>query len=144
MGLFGDFMKAAAKEVANELLNAQQNEQEKKEQVERTEAQAMMSQLSSDEIIQVINRPNTKNEYFEAGTAEIERRIDAYDQLIEQYGKEAVEEYKKPLQELSLEELEKILGNQDEFEPELVLLAQLELDDRDIMRMKREILPWQR
>lgn len=50
MGLFGEVMKAVKKEVVNELSDVHQ-----KEQQEKTEAQQMMSQLSSEEILQVIN-----------------------------------------------------------------------------------------
>ena len=83
MGLFGEVMKAVKKEVVNELSDVHQ-----KEQQEKTEAQQMMSQLSSEEILQVINWPNIKDDYFEVGQMEINRRIDAYDQLVQQNGKE--------------------------------------------------------
>lgn len=143
MGLLGDFMRAAAKEVANELMEIQQKNNEKQVEQEKTEAQLMMSQLSSEEILQVINRPHIKDDYFEAGTIEIEQRLDAHDQLVAQYGEEIVREKQKSFEHLSIEELEKILENQQEFESEIVLFAQFELDNRDTMRMKKEKLPWE-
>ncbi|MBO0438993.1 MULTISPECIES: hypothetical protein [Enterococcus] len=143
MGLLGDFMRAAAKEVANELMEIQQKNNEKQVEQEKTEAQLMMSQLSSEEILQVINRPHIKDDYFEAGTMEIEQRLDAHDQLVAQYGEEIVREKQKSFEQLSIEELEKILENQQEFESEIVLFAQFELDNRDVMRMKKEKLPWE-
>lgn len=143
MGLLGDFMRAAAKEVANELMEVQQKNNEKQVEQEKTEAQLMMSQLSSEEILQVINRPHIKDDYFEAGTMEIEQRLDAHDQLVAHYGEEIVREKQKSFEQLSIEELEKILENQQEFESEIVLFAQFELDNRDTMRMKKEKLPWE-
>lgn len=138
MGLFREAMKAVAKEVVNELSDVHP-----KEQQEKTEAQQLMSQLSSEEILQVINRPNIKDDYFDAGQMEINRRIDAYDQLVQQIGKEGIEKAQQQFRELTVEQLEGILSNQEEFEPEIVLFAQFEIDDRDLMRMTRERFFWE-
>ena len=143
MGLFGEAMKAIAKEVVSELSDDHQKAQQEEMQQEKTEAQQMMSQLSSEEILQVINRPNIKDDYFEAGQMEISRRIDAYDQLVQQNGKEDVEKAQQQFRELAVEQLEGILSNQDEFAPEIVLFAQFEIDDRDLMRMTRERFLWE-
>lgn len=99
--------------------------------------------MSSEEILQVINRPNSKDVYFEAGQMEINRRIDAYDQLVQQIGKEEIEKAQQQFRELTVEQLEGILSNQEEFEPEIVLFAQFEIDDRDLMRMTREQFFWE-
>lgn len=143
MGLFREAMKTIAKEVVNELSDVHPKEQQEETLQEKTEAQQLMSQLSSEEILQVINRPNIKDVYFEAGQMEINRRIDAYDQLVQQIGKEEIEKAQQQLRELTVEQLEGILSNQKEFEPEIVLFAQFEIDDRDLMRMTRERFFWE-
>lgn len=143
MGLFGEVMKAVAKEVVNELSDVHQKKQQEEIQQEKTEAQQMMSRLSSEEILQVINRPNIKDDYFEVGQMEISRRIDAYDQLVQQNGKEDLEKAQQQFRELTVEQLEGILSNQNEFAPEIVLFAQFEIDDRDLMRVTRERFFWE-
>lgn len=42
-----------------------------------------------------------------------------------------------------MEQLEGILSNQNKFAPEIVLFAQFEIDDRDLMRVTREQLFWE-